>query len=61
MSQLADATEIKVISGGAFKQVLTALAAQYEKESGNKVDVTYRTVGQHLADPRRQETFDVAS
>jgi molybdate transport system substrate-binding protein len=52
---------VNAISGGAFKQVLTALVAQYEKESGNKVNITYQTVGQHLkliADS--QETFDVA-
>lgn len=61
MSQLAQAAEIKVISGGAFKQVLTALVAQYEKESGNKVDVTYQTVGQHLKLIRSgEEPFDVA-
>jgi len=52
---------MKVISGGAFKQVLTALLAQYEKESGNKADVTYRTVGQHLKlIGGGEETFDVA-
>jgi molybdate transport system substrate-binding protein len=61
MSEIAKAAEIKVVSGGAFKQVLTALAAQYEKESGNKVDVTYQTVGQHLALIRDgKEEFDVA-
>jgi len=61
MSQLAKAADVNAISGGAFKQVLTALVAQYEKESGNKVNVTYQTVGQHLkliADG--QEAFDVA-
>lgn len=61
MSQHADAAELKVISGGAFKQVLNALAAQYEKESGNKLDITYRTVGQHLALLKTgEEPFDVA-
>lgn len=54
-------TSIKVISGGAFKQVLNALAEQYEKESGNKLDLTYRTVGQHLKLIQSgEETFDVA-
>ena len=61
MSQLAKAADINAISGGAFKQVLTALVAQYEKESGNKVNVTYQTVGQHLKlIASGQETFDVA-
>ena len=61
MPQLAEAAEMKVISGGAFKQVLTALLAQYEKESGNTANVTYRTVGQHLKlIGSGEETFDVA-
>ncbi len=61
MSQLAEATEIKVVSGGAFKQVLTALTAQYEKESGNKANLTFQTVGQHLKLIRSgKEEFDVA-
>ncbi len=61
MSQLAEAAELKVISGGAFKNVLNALAAEYEKESGNQLAITYRTVGQHLALIRDgKEDFDVA-
>ena len=61
MSQLAQAAEIKVVSGGAFKQVLNALAAEYRKETGIKLDITYRTVGQHLDLIRSgQEEFDVA-
>ena len=61
MSQLAEGAELKVVSGGAFKQVLTALAAQYEKETGNTLSITYQTVGQHLALIRDgKEEFDVA-
>src|SRR5271168_1095550 len=61
MSQLGEAATIKVVSGGAFKQVLGALAAQYRKETGNTLDITYRTVGQHIALIRDgKETFDVA-
>jgi molybdate transport system substrate-binding protein len=61
MSQLAQAAEIKVVSGGAFKQVLNALAAEYRKETGIKLDISYRTVGQHLDLIRSgQEKFDVA-
>jgi molybdate transport system substrate-binding protein len=61
MTQFATAADIKVISGGAFKQVLNALAAQYEKESGNTLDLTYQTVGQHLKLIKSgAETFDVA-
>ncbi len=59
--QSAKAAEIRVISGGAFKQVLNALVARYQTESGNAVAVTYRTVGQHLDLIKNgQEDFDVA-
>ena len=59
--QSAMAADINVVSGGAFKQVLSALVAQYEKETGNKVVVTYQTVGQHLALIKDgKEEFDVA-
>jgi molybdate transport system substrate-binding protein len=61
MSSLAKAADINAVSGGAFKQVLTALVAQYEMESGNKVKVTYQTVGQHLKlIAGGEETFEVA-
>jgi molybdate transport system substrate-binding protein len=45
----AHAADVKVFSGGAFKQVLDTLAAQYEKESGDKVVVTYEPVGRLVA------------
>jgi molybdate transport system substrate-binding protein len=61
MSQLAEAAELRVVSGGAFKQVLTALTTQYQKESSSKTALTFQTVGQHLKLIRGgQETFDVA-
>jgi molybdate transport system substrate-binding protein len=61
MVQWAKAADLQIVSGGAFKQVLTPLAAQYEKESGKKLNVTYQTVGQHLALIRDdKEEFDVA-
>lgn len=61
MSQFAEGAELRVISGGAFKQVLTPLAAQYEKEGGPKAQLTFRTVGQHLRlIGSGQEDFDVA-
>jgi len=61
MPQIAKATEIEVISGGAFKQVLNALVAQNQTDSGNTVNVTYRTVGQHLKLLKDgEEKFDVA-
>jgi len=61
MMQWAKAADLQIVSGGAFKQVLTPLAAQYEKETGKKLNVTYQTVGQHLASIRDgKEEFDVA-
>ena len=61
MPQPAQAAEIKVVSGGAFKQVLNALAAQYQKETGDRLYIAYRTVGQHLSAIRAgEEKFDVA-
>jgi molybdate transport system substrate-binding protein len=61
MARHAEAADIRVISGGAFKQVLNALAAQYEKETGNTLDITYQTVGQHLQlIESGAEQFDVA-
>src|SRR5580692_390756 len=59
--QFAIAADIKVVSGGAFKQVLNALVTQYQTESGNTVAVTYQTVGQHLDLIKNgQEEFDIA-
>jgi molybdate transport system substrate-binding protein len=61
MSHLAQSAELKVISGGAFKQVLNTLAAEYEKETGNQLALTYLTVGQHLNLIKDgKEDFDVA-
>jgi molybdate transport system substrate-binding protein len=61
MPQIAHSAEIKVASGGAFKQVLNALAAQYQKETGNTLAIAYQTTGQHLAlISAGDEAFDVA-
>lgn len=61
MPHPSQAAEIKVVSGGAFKQVLNAVAGQYHKDTGNTLAITYRTVGQHLDLIRGgKETFDVA-
>jgi molybdate transport system substrate-binding protein len=61
MPQTPQAAGIKVISGGAFRQVLTALIGRYEKQSGIRIAAAYRTVGQHLkAIEGGGESFDVA-
>lgn len=38
------ATEIRVYSGGAPKEVLTALTPEFEKQSGHKVQFTYAVI-----------------
>jgi molybdate transport system substrate-binding protein len=61
MPLAAEAAQTKIISGGAFKQVLNALLARWEKETGNRAEVTYRTVGQHMKlIGGGKEQFDVA-
>ena len=41
----ATAAEIKVLTAGAFKQVLVALVPDFEKQTGHKVTVENDTVG----------------
>jgi molybdate transport system substrate-binding protein len=57
----ADAAELKVASAGAFRLVLGALSAPFERETGDRLAVTFRTVGQHVETIRGgEEKFDVA-
>ena len=42
---LAHAADVRVISAGAVKSIVTDLAAAYEKETGNKVIMTFGPVG----------------
>jgi molybdate transport system substrate-binding protein len=42
---LAQAGEVRVISAGAVKSVVTDMAQAYEKETGNKVVMTFGPVG----------------
>ncbi len=55
----ATAAEIKVLTAGAFKQVLLALAAPYEQRSGNKVAVENDTVGALVKRIESGAEFDV--
>jgi len=59
MAQPASAAEIKVLTTGAFKQVLMALVPEYEKATGNKVVVDNGTVGQLQKRVDGGEAFDV--
>ena len=56
----AAAAEIKVLTAGAFKQVLVALVPDFEKQTGHKVIVENETVGALTKRIEGGETFDVA-
>ena len=56
----ATAAEIKVLTAGAFKQVVLALVPEFEKQSGHKVVVDNGTAGQLKKRIEGGEAFDVA-
>jgi molybdate transport system substrate-binding protein len=56
----AAAAEIKVLTAGAFKQVLLALVPDFEKQTGHKVTVENDTVGALTKRIEAGEAFDVA-
>ena len=56
----AVAAEIKVLTAGAFKQVLVALVPDFEKQTGHKVIVENETVGALTKRIEGGEAFDVA-
>jgi molybdate transport system substrate-binding protein len=56
----AAAAEVKVLTAGAFKQVLLALVPEFERETGNKVTVENATVGALTKRIEGGETFDLA-
>jgi molybdate transport system substrate-binding protein len=56
----AIAAEVKVLTAGAFKQVLVAMVPDFEKRSGHKVTVANDTVGALVKRIEGGETFDVA-
>jgi molybdate transport system substrate-binding protein len=55
----APAAEVKVLTAGAFKQVVVALVPAYEKQSGNKVIVDNDTAGGLKKRIEGGEAFDV--
>jgi molybdate transport system substrate-binding protein len=59
MATAATAAEIKVLTTGAFKQVVVALVPEFEKATGHKVVVDNGTVGQLQKRVDGGETFDV--
>jgi molybdate transport system substrate-binding protein len=56
----ATAAEIKVLTAGAFKQVLLALVPEFERQTGHKVIVENATVGALTKRIGGGETFDLA-
>ena len=55
----AHAAELKVLTAGAFKQVVLALVPNYERQTGNHVTVDNGTTGQLKKRIEGGETFDV--
>jgi phosphoglycolate phosphatase-like HAD superfamily hydrolase len=51
------AAEIKVLTAGAFKQVLLVLVPEFEKQTGHKVILENDTVGALMVDLARRNTF----
>jgi molybdate transport system substrate-binding protein len=60
VSRNAAAAEIKVLTAGAFKQVLLALLPDFEKQTGHKVTVENDTVGALTKRIEGGESFDLA-
>jgi molybdate transport system substrate-binding protein len=56
----AAAVEIKVLTAGAFKQVLLALVPEFEKQTGHKVTLDNATVGALTKRIEGGEAFDIA-
>ena len=56
----SSAAEVKVLTAGAFKQVVLALVPDFEKQTGNKVIVDNDTAGGLQKRIESGEAFDVA-
>jgi len=56
----ARAADIKVLTAGAFKQVVLALVPEFEKQTGHKVTVDNDTVGALTKRIEGGEAFDLA-
>jgi len=59
-SRAAAAAEVKVLTAGAFKQVLLALLPELEKQSGQKLMIANDTVGALTKRIEGGESFDLA-
>src|SRR5258708_40232860 len=57
--QPAVAADVKLLTTGAFKPVVTALVADYERQSGDKVTIVNDTAGALVRRIDGGETFDL--
>jgi len=55
----ATAADIKVLTAGAFKQIVVALAPEFEKQTGHKLAIENETVGALVKKIEGGEAFDV--
>jgi molybdate transport system substrate-binding protein len=58
-NEKGSAAEVKVLTAGAFKQVVLAVVPEFEKQTGHKVTVENDTVGGLTKKIEGGETFDV--
>ena len=59
-ANIAAAADIKVLSAGAYKQVVVALAPDFEKATGHKLIIDNATAGVLVERIKGGEAFDVA-
>src|SRR5215467_14319098 len=59
-TSFASAVEVKILTAGAFKQVVLALVPDFEKQTGNKVVIDNDTDGGLKKRIEGGEAFDVA-
>lgn len=59
-ANIAAAADIKVLSAGAYKQVVVALAPEFEKATGHKLIIDNATAGVLVERIKGGEAFDVA-
>ena len=56
----AHAAEVKVLTAGAMQNVVTAVARDFERQTGHRVTIAYDTVGALSNKIQAGESFDVA-
>src|SRR5436190_681161 len=60
LASAAGAAEIRVMHGGAFTQVITAIVPDFEKETGHKITLERETVGELTKRIEAGRPFDLA-